>query len=83
MVGYRCYVLDAAEHIVQAHDLDCDGDMQAQVEAENFLIGDPYHTYVEVWQATRKVGRLKRRAGTHLRLVRPASRALRPATVLP
>ena len=26
MVGYRCYILDAEDHIVQAHDLDCDSD---------------------------------------------------------
>ena len=41
MVGYRCYILDAEDHIVQAHNLDCDSDMQAQTEAENFLSQDP------------------------------------------
>ncbi len=37
MVGYRCYILDAEDHIVQAHNLDCDSDTQAQTEAGNFL----------------------------------------------
>jgi len=51
MVGCRCYLLDAEDHIVQAHNLDCDGDVQAQMEAENFLTLDPYYSYVEVWRA--------------------------------
>jgi hypothetical protein len=80
MVGYRCYVLDAENHIVQAHNLDCDSDMQAQTEAENFLSLDPYHSYVEVWRASRRVAKLERQAGIR---PRPALRALRPAPVLP
>jgi hypothetical protein len=83
MVGYRCYLLDAEDHIVQAHNLDCDGDVQAQMEAENFLTLDPYHSYVEVWRATRRVAKVERRAGIRLGLLRPALRALRPAPVLP
>jgi hypothetical protein len=83
MVGYRCYILDAEDHIVQAHNLDCDSDMQAQTEAGNFLSQDPYHSYVEVWRATRRVAKLERQAGARLRLFRPALRGLQPATVLP
>lgn len=81
MVGYRCYILDAEDHIVQAHNLECDSDMQAQTEAGNFLTQDPYHSCVEVWRTSRRVAKLERQAGIRLRLFRPASRALRPATV--
>jgi len=80
VVGYRCYVLDTEDHIVQAHNLDCDSDMQAQTEAESFLTQDPYHSYVEVWRASRRVAKLARQAAISRR---PALRALRPAPVLP
>ncbi len=30
MVGYRCYILDAEDHIVQPHDFDCETDAQAE-----------------------------------------------------
>ena len=74
MVGYRCYILDAEDHIVQAHNLDCDSDMQAQREAGNFLSKDPYHSYVEIWRATRRVAKLERQGGARLRQFRPALR---------
>ena len=83
MVGYRCYILDAEDHIVQAHNLDCDSDMQAQREAGNFLSKDPYHSYVEIWRATRRVAKLetpRRRSSSPV----PSGIAnLQPATVLP
>ena len=60
MVGYRCYILDAEDHIVQAHDLDCESDAQAESAAEDLLAQDPYHRSVEVWQATRRVAKLER-----------------------
>ena len=74
MVGYRCYILDAEDHIVQTHNLDCDSDMQAQREAGNFLSKDPYHSYVEIWRATRRVAKLERQGGARLRQFRPALR---------
>ena len=83
MVGYRCYVLDAADHIVQAHNLDCDNDAQAQAEAANFLTQDPYHRSIEIWRATRRIARLERQAGFRLRLTRPTPRSLQPVAVLP
>jgi hypothetical protein len=83
MVGYRCYVLDAADHIVQAHNIDCDDDTQAQAEAANFLTQDPYHSSVEIWRAARRIGTLERPAGLRLRLSKPAPRSLRPVAALP
>ena len=62
MVGYRCYILDADDHIVQAHDLDCETDVQAGSTAEGLLAHDPYHGSVEVWNATRRVMKLERAA---------------------
>jgi hypothetical protein len=83
MVGYRCYVLDAADHIVQAHNLDCDNDTQAQAEAANFLTQDPYHCSVEIWRAARRIATLKRQAGFRLRLTKPTQRSLQPVAALP
>ena len=60
MVGYRCYILDADDHIVQAHDLDCATDAQAASTAEHLLARDPYHGAVEVWASTRRVLKLER-----------------------
>ena len=62
MAGYRCYVLDADDHIVQAHDLDCETDAQAKSTAEGLLGRDPYHGSVEVWNFTRRVMKLQRDA---------------------
>lgn len=60
MVGYRCYLLDAEDHILQAHDIECDDDTQAQSAARQFLTRDPYHRAVEVWQRTRRIITLDR-----------------------
>lgn len=74
MVGYRCYVLDAEDHIIQAHDLDCQTDAQAQTAAEDYLSQDPYHSSVEVWKATRRIAKLDRAAAQRLRLARRVPR---------
>ncbi len=71
MVGYRCYILDADDHIVQAHELDCDTDTQARRAAERLLGRDPYHRSAEVWNASRRVMRLERAPARSLRLARP------------
>jgi hypothetical protein len=70
MVGYRCYILDADDHIVQAHDLECETDAQAGSTAEGLLARDPYHGSVEVWSATRRVMKLERDAAQRLRQAR-------------
>jgi hypothetical protein len=62
MADYRCYILDADDHIVQAHDLECETDAQAGSTAEGLLARDPYHGSVEVWNATRRVMKLERAA---------------------
>ncbi len=63
MTSYRCYVLDAEDHILQAHDLTCDSDAHAAVIAETLLDQDPYYTAAEVWRSTRRIAKLERRAG--------------------
>jgi hypothetical protein len=62
MVGYRCYILDAEDHILQGYDLDCQTDEQAEAGAERLLARDPYYRSAEVWKATRRVARLERPA---------------------
>ena len=78
MVGYRCYILDADDHIVQAHDLDCETDAEAESTAERLLARDPYHGAVEVWKATRRVLKLERDAVQRMRLTRRGPGSGRP-----
>jgi hypothetical protein len=75
MVSYRCYILDADDHIVQAHDLDCETDAQAELTAKSLLARDPYHGSVEVWHAKRRVTKLERDAVQRLRLARRVPRS--------
>jgi hypothetical protein len=70
MAGYRCYILDAEDHILQAHDLDCQDDADAVSVAQNLLTLDPYHHGAEVWRSTRRIKKLQRTAGLGLRLAR-------------
>jgi len=77
MVSYRCYVLDAEEHILQAHDLDCEGDDQVETLAQDLLSQDPYHRSVEVWRATRRIVKVERDASLNIRLTRRSQRANR------
>jgi hypothetical protein len=61
MVGYRCYILDAEDHILQAREIECEDDTQAKSAAvEDLLARDHYHQSVEVWELARRVARLKR-----------------------
>jgi hypothetical protein len=78
MVGYRCYILDAEDHILQAHDLECGTDAEAASAAGGLLAQDPYHRAVEVWKATRRVVKLDRDAARYLRTTRqvPPARTL-------
>jgi hypothetical protein len=59
-VGYRCYILDGDNHIVQAHDLDCLTDQEARATAASLLADDPYYPFAEVWHATRRVLKVER-----------------------
>ena len=77
MVGYRCYVLDADDHILQAHELDCTDDAQAESAAEGILAQDPYHRSVEVWKAARRLMKLERDAALALRASRRLQRTRR------
>jgi hypothetical protein len=82
MVDYRCYILDAEDHILQAHELACEDDAQAESAAVNFLAQDPYNRSVEVWKATRRLMILEREAASGLRIarrLRRSGRALHPA----
>lgn len=78
MVGYRCYVLDAEDHIVQAYELDCTDDPHAVSAAEDLLARDPYHRSAEVWRATRRVRKLERGAALGLRTARRSERSKKP-----
>ena len=82
MVGYRCYILDAHDHIVQAHEIDCPDDAQAESRAADLLAQDPYHRAAEVWEAARRIRKVERAPGSHLRLTRLRQRSERaPAPI--
>ncbi len=68
MVGYRCYVLDAEDHILQAHDLECETDEHAAALAETLLNQDPYYRFAEVWKSTRRITKLERRLNVRMRI---------------
>jgi hypothetical protein len=76
MVGYRCYVLDAEDHILQAHDLECESDEHAAALAENLLNQDPYYRFAEVWKSTRRIAKLERRLSIRMQMLSPALRTL-------
>ena len=78
MVDYRCYILDAEDHIVLARDLECEGDAQAETTAQSLLLQDPYHRSVEVWRATRRVVKVQRDADQQIRLTRRVQHVKRP-----
>jgi len=73
MGGYRCYILDADDHIVQAHDIECESDEQAAVTAGGMLTQDPYYKAVEVWRTTRLVIKLDRSTGLQALSWEPAA----------
>ncbi len=79
MVAYRCYILDADGHIVQAHDLDCETDVQARWIAESLLTCDPYHRAAEIWNATTRVMKIERDTAQRME---PAQWVAHPAEVL-
>jgi hypothetical protein len=76
MIAYRCYVLDAEDHILQAHDLDCENDEHAAALADVLLHQDPYYRFAEVWKSTRRVAKLERDVGVRVRLARPPSQPI-------
>jgi len=82
MVGYRCYILDAEDHILQAYEVECADDAQAEVAAGDLLTHDPYHRSVEIWERTRRIMKLERTSAIGLRHTRRAQqvrqRALGP-----
>jgi hypothetical protein len=67
IVDYRCDILDAEDHIVQTHEIDCADDSQAEAAAADCLGPDPYHRSVEIWKATRRLMKVKRDAAFGLR----------------
>jgi hypothetical protein len=80
MVGYRCYVLDSEDHIVQAYEIDCADDPHAVSTAEDLLARDPYHRSAEVWRAARRIRKLERGTALGLRTARRMDRPQKPFT---
>ena len=74
MVAYRCYVLDAEDHIVEAHELVCEDYAQVESAAGDILAQDPYSGSVEVWESTRRLMTLRREAATEFRMARRRQR---------
>jgi hypothetical protein len=77
MVGYRCYILDAEDHILQAYEVECADDAQAATAAGDLLARDPYHRSVEVWQRARRIAKLERESAAGPRSARCLQQARR------
>jgi hypothetical protein len=56
MASYRFYFLDDSEHINKADYVECQDDRDALEKARGFC--DAFH--IDVWDGTRRVGRVKR-----------------------
>jgi hypothetical protein len=67
MAGYRFYILDAEDHIVQAFEIECANDAKARLAARQLLAGDPYHRAVEVWERARRIMKIVRDVSPGLR----------------
>jgi hypothetical protein len=67
MAGYRFYILDAEDHIVQAFEIECANDAKARLAARQLLAGDPYHRAVEVWERTRRLMKIVQDVSPRLR----------------
>ena len=75
MVEYRCYGLDAQDHILQAYEIECSDDAQAESAAQDLLARNPYHRSIEVWQRARRIRKLERDALTDQQRTRRKQRA--------
>ena len=58
MACYRCYQLNAANRIQQAHDIEADNDADALLKAERAIVTSASLPAIEIWQGKRIVGRL-------------------------
>jgi hypothetical protein len=70
MAEYRCYILDADDHILQAYELDCPDDLRAESAAEDILERDPYYQSVELWASARRIRKFERTTLAGLRMAR-------------
>ena len=58
MASYRCYFLDAADHIADFNLIECETDAQAQVRADRKLAASRYPG-IELWACKRRVYRAR------------------------
>jgi len=59
---YRCYFLDAANHVAADHFVECETDDLAQARADALLATTPYPA-MEVWDGARFVYQAKHHSG--------------------
>jgi hypothetical protein len=57
MHAYRCYLLDASDHVALVELIRCPDDDAAKLRARDILAGQPQFSAVEVWQRARQVNR--------------------------
>jgi len=83
MAEYRCYILDADDHILQAYELECPDDLRAETAAGDILDRDPYHQSVELWASARRIGKFERATGASLRMARRLEKGLKVLNLMP
>jgi hypothetical protein len=59
MHSYRCYFLDAADHVATTEFIACATNVQAQVRADGLLAASDYPG-IEVWDHGRRVYRARK-----------------------
>jgi hypothetical protein len=57
MHTYRCYLLDATDHIASVKLIECPDDDAAKLIAHNILAAEPEFSAVELWDLARQVNR--------------------------
>ena len=62
MSSYRCYFLDATNHVAADRFVECGTDRVAQARADE-LLADTAYPAIEIWDGARFVYQAMRRGG--------------------
>jgi hypothetical protein len=52
---YRCYILNDAQKIASAENVECTTDEEAKREAADLLAANNQYRGIEIWNGTRRV----------------------------
>jgi hypothetical protein len=52
---YRCYILNDAQKIASAENVECTTDEEVEREAADLLAANNHYRGIEIWNGTRRV----------------------------